>query len=136
MGRDGPRSSEIIRYGPRLPELTRDRECGQAVDLWALGVLLYEMVTGESNGRGAPWHDVPRGGSRRFLLRRQGVVLVGAVVPQGGEGAAAQDRAHEAEAAVVARKRDAVAAQGLAPPHGASGAANESLMNALTDDVN
>mmetsp|Transcript_39494 Transcript_39494/g.128400 ORF Transcript_39494/g.128400 Transcript_39494/m.128400 type:complete len:228 (+) Transcript_39494:659-1342(+) len=36
------------------------------------------------------------------------------MVPQGGEGAAAQDRAHETEAAVVARKRDAVAAQGLA----------------------
>ena len=32
------------------PEVLRRMQCGQAVDVWALGVLLYEMVTGE-----APW---------------------------------------------------------------------------------
>lgn len=32
------------------PEILRRMQCGQAVDVWALGVLLYEMVTGE-----APW---------------------------------------------------------------------------------
>ena len=94
MARDGPRS------------------CGQAVDLWALGVLLYEMVTGEAR-RGTTCSEVVRG---VFFYAARVFVLVGAVVPQGGEGAAAQDRAHEAEAAVVDRKRDAVAAQGPATP--------------------
>lgn len=34
----------------QAPEIIRMLECGQAVDIWALGVLLFEMVTGE-----APW---------------------------------------------------------------------------------
>jgi len=33
------------------PEIIRMMECGQAVDVWAAGVLLFEMVTGE-----APWY--------------------------------------------------------------------------------
>jgi len=33
------------------PEIIRMLPCGQAVDIWSCGVLLYEMVTGE-----APWY--------------------------------------------------------------------------------
>ena len=33
------------------PEVVRQMACGQAIDAWALGILLFEMMTGD-----APWY--------------------------------------------------------------------------------
>ena len=50
------------------PEVVRQQTCGQAVDLWALGVLLFEMMTGE-----APWHHKEQ---KELQVRRRAAAIV------------------------------------------------------------
>ena len=95
------------------PEVVRQQTCGQAVDLWALGVLLFEMMTGE-----APWHHKEQ---KELQVRRRAAAGTATattaaayasppplcLTPHPPSPLAAQDRAHEGEGAHVVHQRGA-----------------------------
>ena len=55
-GRDGPTTRGTVLY--MSPEQARERIAGTASDVWSLGVVLYEMLAGQTPYRGATAADV------------------------------------------------------------------------------